>query len=34
MWKATEFRGSGGQYEWYLQGIEEGERAHGIGEAE
>lgn len=30
MWKRSDFRGSGGQYEWYLQGIEEAERAHGI----
>ena len=30
MWKVSTFRGSGGQRDWYLTGIEDAERAHGI----
>lgn len=31
MWRASTFRGNGGQFDWYCQGIAEAERAHSIG---
>jgi hypothetical protein len=34
MWSETDFRGSGGQYDWFVEGIRAAEAAHGIkGEA-
>ena len=31
MWRASDFRGSGGQADWFAEGIRAAERAHGIG---
>jgi hypothetical protein len=34
MWSETDFRGSGGQYDWFVEGIRAAEAAYGIkGEA-
>ena len=31
MWRGSEFRGNGGQIDWFTEGVRAGERAHGIG---
>lgn len=31
MWRLSNFRGSGGQADWFAEGIRAAERAHGIG---
>ena len=31
MWRVSNFRGSGGQADWFAEGIRAAERAHGIG---
>lgn len=31
LWRASDFRGSGGQADWFAEGIRAAERAHGIG---
>ena len=30
MWRASDFRGSGGQADWFAEGVRAGERAHGM----